>query len=191
MNSDIKLKKFGMRTTLLNSHGFYKVISSNRDRLSPWFWWTDEKVTPNFTKAFIFMLLYAIDTKRKKIAHRLSKSKLYDEQFLIFNDKKVSGMLGLDDIDIKKQKAELWYFITSENEGKGIMSESLKKMEDYSFEQKNLNLLYAKTADGNDRSESILKRNNYTIEDIAYNVPTSRRNPKITNLTTWAKQLQK
>jgi RimJ/RimL family protein N-acetyltransferase len=187
MEHNIKLKKFGFRTAVSNSAEFYKVLTDNRDRLSPWFWWTDSKVTPNFPKTVLFMMLYTLDTKRKKIMHRFSKNKTYDEQFLIFNENKLAGMTGLDNIDTTRRNAELWYFVTGENEGKGTMSASLKVIEEYAFYNKNLDSVYVKTAAGNTRSEALLERNNYQISVIERNVPTSPRNPKITDLTTWSK----
>ncbi|MDR1338375.1 MAG: GNAT family N-acetyltransferase [Rickettsiales bacterium] len=187
MNANIKLKKFGFRTIIPHAGAFYNVLQNNRARLEPWFWWAGQNTTPNLLKTIAFMTLYVLDTKRKKLIYKLSKSKKYDEQFLIFKESKLAGMTGLDNIDNDKKNAELWYFLTAENEGQGTMSASLKLIEDYAFKTKDMNMLYAKTAAGNERSESLLKRNDYNIGRVEYDVPTSPRNPKITDLMTWVK----
>ncbi len=173
---------------LPNLYDYYSKLNNNRDRLEPWFWWAEKKVTPNFPKAAVFMIGYILETKWNKLKYKLSQSKTYDEQFLIFNNKKVSGMIGLDNINNIKKNAELWYFLLQETEGQGTMTASLKLVEDYAFKTKDMESLYAKTAAGNNRSENFLDRNNYKIDKVEYGAPTSPRNPKITDLTTWIKE---
>jgi RimJ/RimL family protein N-acetyltransferase len=189
MDHGISLKKMGFRTALPKAREFYNVLSNNRERLAPWFWWMDEKITPNLQKSVIFMILYIFDTKRKKIIHKFSNKKPYDEQFFVMVNGKLGGMVGLDDINNLKQDSEIWYFVTSENESRLIASSVISILENYAVDTKKLNSLYVKTADGNIRSENLLRRNNYEIEKVEYGVPTSKRNPKITNLTTWRKYL--
>lgn len=187
MQSEIKLKKFGFRAIVPHAQAFYKILENNRERLEPWFWWAGEKKTPNLPKTIAFMTLYILDTKRKKLIYKLSRSKTYDEQFLIFKQNKLAGMTGLDNINHDVKDAELWYFLTSEHEGQGTMTATLEVIENYAFKTKEMEELYAKTASGNERSENFLDRNNYKIDKVEYGVPTSPRNPKITDLTTWAK----
>jgi RimJ/RimL family protein N-acetyltransferase len=186
---DISLKKMGFRTMLPNARAIYQMLEDNRDRLSPWFWWKSENVTPNFTKTVLFATAYVLDTKITKLKYNIKKSKTYDEQFLVFNNGKLAGMVGLDAIDYTRKDAEMWYFVTRENEGKSIANASLKILMDYALGHKNLNSLYAKTAKGNVGSENIMKRNNFRIAKIEFNVPTSRRNPRITDLTTWEREI--
>ncbi|MDR2412699.1 MAG: GNAT family N-acetyltransferase [Rickettsiales bacterium] len=185
----IELKKMGFRTALPKVRELYDIINNNRARLSPWFWWMGEKTTPNLRKTIVFVTLYILDTKRKKLMNILDNKKPYDEQFFAMMDNKIVGMIGLDNIDNTKKDSEFWYLVTKENEGRGIASTMINVLEKYSIDAKGLSSLYAKTADGNIRSENLLKRNNYEIEKVEYSVPTSKRNPKITNLTTWVKDL--
>lgn len=187
----IEIKNFNLKNALPIMGQAFDVIKINRQRLEPWFWWTSAKVTPNKTKTIIFMLLYLLDTKRKEIAHKLDSKKEYDEQFLIFVDGKFSGMMGLDNINIPKRDAELWYFVSSENEGRGIASESIQYLENYSLNENKLNSLYAKVNTENTRSRNLMERNNYVCTDIKYKTRTSKRNPKIADIMTWEKVLTK
>lgn len=184
---DIKLKKFSFRTMLPNARDFYNRLEVNRDRLAPWFWWTRKEVTPNFQKMLWFMCMLVLDTKRKKLAHNLTNRGFYNEQFLIYTDGKVAGMVGLDDIDDTMRQAELWYFATIENESRGVIRASVKILEDYAFGAKKLNSIYAKVVENNLESSNFLHSAGYKITKTEYNVPTSKKNPDITNLTTWTK----
>ena len=185
LNPDVKIVKFDFGTFIPNAWTLYVMLLNNRERLAPWFWWANEKVTANFCKTLLFGTSYIIEVKRRKISRLLFHKKSYDEQFLIFSGAKLTGMIGLDDIDTAHKEAEIWCFITPESEGKGIASASFKILADYAFDAKGLDCIYARTAAGNDKSEAFLRQNNFQIAKIEYGVPISSRNPKITDLTTW------
>jgi RimJ/RimL family protein N-acetyltransferase len=185
---NIELKPFSFRTMLPNAREFYSRLEENRERLSPWFWWTRIDTTPNFQKTLQFMCLLILDTKCKKIAHKLSKQNLYNEQFLIYTDGSVAGMIGLEDIDHVKQCAELWYFSIIGSESKGIIKTSISLVENYAFGKKNLDYLYAKVVEHNANSNNFLQHVGYNITSIEYNVPTSKKNPDIANIITRKKQ---
>ena len=191
MNKEIDFKKFNLLNALCVMHDAFHVIDTERERLSAWFWWMDKKVTPNMAKCCIFMLLYLADTKRKEIAHKINSANLYDEQFIIMVDGKFGGMTGLDNINDATKDAEMWCFVSQENEGLGIGSASVKFLENYSLENKKLERLYAKVNTNNTRSIKCVQRNGFKLKTIEYGIPTSRRNPKIADIMTWEKQLVK
>jgi RimJ/RimL family protein N-acetyltransferase len=188
---DVRLQKMTFSSVYPKLGEFYGILSGNRARLAPWFWWAGEKTTPNKFRFALFMFLYLCDTKHKKITHILCNEIDYDEQFLVFVDGRFGGMIGLDNISASKKNAEVWYWVEKEYESKGIASQSLKIIEDYSLNNKGVNSLYAKIAYDNIRSAAFAKRNNFDVAKIDYNVRTSARNPKITNIVTWEKQLVK
>ena len=187
----VKLQRMTFFNVCPKLDEFYGVLSNNRARLKPWFWWADENVTPNKFRFALFILMYLFDTKHKQITHALCDEIEYDEQFLVFVDNKFGGMIGLDNISMRNKKAEIWYWVEKEFESKGIASQSLKIIEDYSLSKKGINSLYAKIAFDNVRSANMVKCNNFEPVKIDYNVRTSMRNPKITNIVTWEKQLER
>ena len=186
---DVKLQKMTFSGVYPKLDEFYGILAANRARLKPWFWWADEKFTPNKFRFALFILVYLFDTKHKQITHVLCNKIDYDEQFLIFVDNKFGGMIGLDNISSLNKNAEIWYWVEKEYESRGIASQSLKIIEDYSLKEKGINSLYAKIAFDNTRSANMAKRNNFDVIKIDYNIRTSARNPKITNIVTWEKQL--
>ena len=189
MQKEITFKRFTLFNALCVMHDAFHVIDTERDRLSKWFWWMDKNVTPNIVRFCLFMLLYLTDIKHKEIVHNFDFKQLYDEQFMIMVDGKFGGMIGLDNINDVTKDAEIWYFVSKTNEGVGVGSMSVKFLEDYSLEYKQLTRLYAKINTENTRSAQCVKRNNFTLKTTEYGIPTSRRNPKIADIMTWEKRL--
>lgn len=186
-----EIKKFNLKNSLPIMGDAFDVINTNRPRLEPWFWWASADVTSSKAKSIIFMLLYLLDTKHKEIIHKFKSEYEYDEQFLILVDGKFGGMMGLDNINMAKRDAEVWCFVSSENEGHGIASESVQYLENYSLNENKLNSLYAKVNTENVKSRNLFERNNYVCTDIQHKIRTSKRNPKIADIMTWTKELIK
>ena len=88
---NIQLKEMNFFNVVPMIDDFYNVLSTNRARLEPWFWWASSKVTPNKFKYALFMLLYLANTKRRKIAHKFDHKQIYDEQFIINVDGEFGG----------------------------------------------------------------------------------------------------
>ena len=188
---NIQLKKMKFSTVVPMIDDFYNVLSANRARLEPWFWWASEKVTPNKCRYALFMLLYILDTKRKELAHKLNHTKKYDEQFIINVDNEFAGIIGMDNIDDMTKKAELWGWLSRGQQAFVVADKSLKILEDYCINEKHLESLYAKTQTSNRAVRIAARRNGFTLKSVAYGVPVSKRNPKITGIMTWEKQLVK
>ena len=167
---------------------FYNLLEENRDRLSPWFWWADEKVTPNKRKFVLFMFAYLIDIKRDKIAHKLNHKKLYDEPFIVYNeDAKIGGMCGLDNIDTAiKNDAEIWGFSFK---GNTETIATVKILEDYCINTLNLTSIYGKVQSTNKASRYFWHRYGYDFRTIEKNVCISEHNPKFADIYTYTKKL--
>ena len=187
MERGIKLQKLNFKAFLTQTLPMFSVIENNRARLEPWFWWTSKKITPTRTKFTIFVLLYLIDTKRKQLLNKINNNKLYDEQFIIMQHNEISGMCGLDNIDNTKHDAEVWVWTSVP----GIGDNTINLLQEYCVTDKSLTSVYAKVAQNNTNSHNLFKRNGYIVEKFEPNVRTSPRNPKITDLTTYRKQLSR
>lgn len=185
----VELKKLNLGTVIKSGTEMCDLVISNRARLSPYFWWTNEKLTPNKLALFMFVILYLMDTKRKKIAHKLNPQKLYDEQFVIYNDQgNVAGLCGLDNIDTTTQKnAELWA-LTFKGNPFGTADSAIQWVEKYSAHIK-LDSLYAHVQLSNDKSKECLKRNNYTAQEGTKDVMVSKIPFKIAPVQVFTKTL--
>ncbi len=186
---NIQLKEMNFFNVVPMIDDFYNVLSTNRARLEPWFWWASSKVTPNKFKYALFMLLYLANTKRRKIAHKFDHKQIYDEQFIINVDGEFGGIIGMDNIDTVNKNAELWGWLSKGHKAFIVADESLKILENYCIKEKNLESLYAKTQASNRAVKIAAQRNGFSIKSIEYGIPISKRNPKIADIITWEKQL--
>ena len=97
---------------------------------------------------------------------KLDKSKNKKEiNFAIEIDNGVVGGIGLMHIT-KNHKAEIGYWLGKKYWGKGIMTEAIKIVLDYAFNQINLKRIYAKVFIKNKPSVRILEKNKFKLEGI-------------------------
>lgn len=156
----------------------------------PYFWWATSKVTPNKFRFYMFLSLYIINTKCKKIAHKLNPACKYDEQFIVYNERgEIGGMCGLDNIDTKNNKnAELWGLAFK---GNNQTIESVKILENYCIDKLNLNSIYGKVQSNNIACRYFWERYGYDSKTEMKNVPISEHNPKISDIIIYTKYLSR
>lgn len=80
-----------------------------------------------------------------------------------FKDK-IVGLIGLKDIDLVNNKAEIGYWLSLDAVGKGIMTRSCKALIQYSFSDLKLNKIWIRCAVNNPRSYNIPKQLGFTFE---------------------------
>ncbi len=188
MNKNITLEKVKYKNLFERRNEFYQIIDSNRDRLYPWFYWASKFYTGNIFKTLAFFSLYLLNSKADELICKIDKKYFYDEMFFILRDNKLIGASGLGNIS-KNTEAEVWMYISKDNEDQGIASQSLKMTEKYSYDIKNLKSLYATTMPDNLKAERTLKTNEYRLYGRQTRYMHHIRNETI--LKIWKKQLGK
>lgn len=186
----IKLQKLNITTIARYAHEFYHVLDANRERLTPYFFWASKNTIPDFAQSLAFMVINLMQIRYQYVIHKFFDTP-YHERFVILNQNKVSGMIGLDKIDPFFQDAEVWYWISDQDEGHGVATNALKQVEEYSTNVLNLDSLYACVVRDNEHSKKMLKRNQYEITDIKYGVPISERNHRIVDIVHYRKYLER
>ena len=185
----VELKKLNFRMFAKNKAKMYDLLDANRAILVPWFWWANEKVTPNKFRFYLFMILSIADTKRKKIAHKLNPENLYDEQFVVYDCQEIGGLCGLDNIDTKNNhNAEMWGLAFK---GHKETIETAKLLEKYCVDVLGLKSFYGKVQSENRASRFFWVRYGYDSRIFEENVRVSPRNPNISDMYTYTKQLVK
>lgn len=89
----------------------------------------------------------------------------------------ILGTISIWNISIDDSKAELGYGLFPGNLGKGIMSEALKKVVEYGFNNMGLKVIEAYTSSINKRSIALLERNNFTKISSFIETETSNGEP--------------
>lgn len=88
------------------------------------------------------------------------------------NTNQILGTISIWNISIEQLKAELGYGLFPGNLGKGIMTEALKEVVDYGFNNMGLKTIEACTNSLNQKSLALLKRNNFSYSS-SFEEPTS------------------
>ena len=75
------------------------------------------------------------------------------------------GSIGLFPLsDIRRNNAEIGYWLAEPFWGKGIMTEAVKQMVEYGFKTFNINRIYAGTFGRNTGSQRVLEKAGFTLE---------------------------
>lgn len=129
----------------------FDLIDKNREHLSHWLPFVETTRSPDNTHAFI---------------EQLHRSHSREMVFSICYQDLITGLIGFKDIDRANQRLEIGYWISKENEGKGIVTDACRNLIDKAFKKLNMNRVQIKCGVGNSRSSSIPKRLGFQFEGI-------------------------
>lgn len=128
--------------TLKHVQGIYEIAESNRIHLRQWLPWLDRMNDITFIENFV------------RNAELLNSSKS-EYSFVILNDDKVIGRIGIYNINYSNCIAEIGYWISESHQGKGIVAQSCNRILEFAFQELNMNRIEVKCAVLNKRSQSI------------------------------------
>lgn len=136
-------------TTLESTSDIYKAIARERNYLRTWLpfvdWTQDESNTLEYVQG-------VIDNE--------------EVQYSIYDSDKFIGRIGFNHMDSLNHKAEIGYWIIEEEQGKGIVTRSVKELLILGFTDLNLNKVVIKAGVGNIKSRSIPEKLGFTLEGI-------------------------
>lgn len=108
------------------------------------------------------------------------------ERFLIYWNNEIAGEIGITlKDDVFRLNAEIGYFISKEFWGKGLATQAVKKMTEYTFKHFDVVRLVAGVFDFNKSSMKVLEKNGYYLESVRKNAVI--KNGKIINDYIWVK----
>lgn len=150
----VELEEFSLRHFIPQFREFNSVTKENRTRLEPYFWWARATAITHI----VFIMSGILAEKLSQIAHDLP----YNKKFIIRQDGKFAGVVGLDDTTQNAPRTELWIFVTREKTGAHIASNAIKLIEEYAS-TKSVDEIYARVEYGNWPSRGMLQKNDYKI----------------------------
>lgn len=153
INEDLRLRILEKR----NAEELYMLVDKNRAYLREWLPWVDGTSSVAAIHDFI----------------KSSKKQLADDngfQTGIFYRGKIAGCIGLHNIDWNNRKTSIGYWLASEFQGQGIMTQACKAIIDYVMHDLNLNRVEIRAAEFNRKSRSIPERLGFTNEGMARQV---------------------
>lgn len=129
----------------------YRVVKEDRDTLKLWMPWANETHSQRSEAEFL-----------KYIQGRMVDDKVFMLTIAV-NDVAV-GMVDLHNIDRANRHAEAGYWLSSQVQGHGIMTESLKRLIEYAFHEMGLHKILIQVDTENDPSNAIPKRLGFKLE---------------------------
>ncbi len=129
----------------------FNIIDNQREYLGKWLPFVEHTKDATFTEKFIENYL---------------KSETPNKNFVILFNNTLVGLIGLKDTDIANKKTEIGYWLSEKYQGKGIITKSCVGLINYAFEKIDMNRIQLKVAVGNDCSQRVAERLNFTFEGI-------------------------
>ncbi|HBV01073.1 MAG TPA: RimJ/RimL family protein N-acetyltransferase [Candidatus Taylorbacteria bacterium] len=136
------------------AEALYKLVDRNRAYLRKWLPWVDAQTGPEASK--------------ENILGRIEKVKTMGMLDLgIYLEGKLIGSMGFNRIVADQRKASIGYWISPEFQGKGIMTDCVRALLDYGFNERHLHRIRIQCSVNNKRSAAIPEQLGFTFEGIA------------------------
>lgn len=132
---------------------YYQLIDRNRTHLREWMPWLDDERSVDDLRVFM----------RGSLQQFASNEGF---QAGIWYQGTIVGSIGLHDLDWIDRKIEMGYWLSADQQGKGLVTKACKTLVDFVFEAYKLNKVEIHAATGNSRSRAIPERLGFTQEGI-------------------------
>ncbi|MDX2249551.1 MAG: GNAT family protein [Bacteroidia bacterium] len=157
--------------TAQDSERIYELVENNRAHLQEWLSWIEKVKTIQDCRSFIRTVSYRDIFAGKWV-------------YGIWYQDKLAGLLDFNEGDKSQNQISLGYWISKEQEGKGIVTRSVSKCLDYVFEVQQLHRVVIKCATKNFRSEAIPLRLKFSWEGLDHEAGTV--NGKTVDMVTYS-----
>ncbi len=136
-----------------HTQSIFDMVNENRNHLRPWLPFVDRMQTVEFTKNFVNETM-----QRNKDG--------IEYAFVIFNNDKMVGRIGVYKIDHQNSIGEIGYWIVENSQGSGIVTKCCKGLIDFCFNDLKLNRIEIKCGTENLKSKTIPEKLNFTKEGV-------------------------
>ncbi len=153
MDFEIKINdKLSLKMPKLeDAKSIFTIIDKDRAHIGNWLYWVEKTLSPKDTEANIVERIEKFNNKEAASFYAV-----YENQWI--------GSVGFISLDKKNNEGEIGYWILSDFEGKGLMTECVKASIKYGFEELGLNRIVIKCNSKNTKSAAIPKRLGFTLE---------------------------
>ncbi len=144
-NCELRLRTEG------DAAAFFKLVDQNRQYLRKWLPWVDATKSANDTLKYIQACISKMETRES-----MDLGIWYEGQWV--------GSIGFHYWDKTNRKDTIGYWLAEPFQGKGIMTDSVRALIKYGFEEMNLNRIEILCAVQNTKSRAIPKRLGFHLE---------------------------
>ncbi len=129
----------------------FALVCANREHLGKWLPWVESTETAEDTRRFL-----------EQVAENRREGKTAAYGLRVAG--KLAGLVGVHDIDASNGTAQIGYWLTSAQEGRGRMTAAVRALIERAFREAGLERIEIRCAAGNARSQAIPKRLGFTCE---------------------------
>jgi len=145
ISETIKLK----RISLDHVQSIFDTINRERAYLRKWLPFVDNTLQESDTFEYVQQAI-----EENQILYSIWKN----EDFV--------GLIGFKNIDETNRKGEIAYWLSESSQGKGIITQSVREMLVYAFDELDINKIQIRVAVDNERSRRVPERLGFTLEGI-------------------------
>jgi ribosomal-protein-serine acetyltransferase len=131
----------------------YLLVDSSRTTLRKWLPWVDNSTGPKVVGNFF-----------KSVEKRLQAKNGFE--LAIFYKGKITGLIGVPDIDHFNNVTSIGYWLGNEYSGFGLMSKSVESLCAYCFSELKIRRIEIMCSPNNVKSQNIPKRLGFTYEGL-------------------------
>ena len=132
---------------------FFALTNKNREELRRWLPWVDVTLTSDDIRKFLMRCQEQFAVKEAV-------------EFGIKYDGEWVGSVGFHTVKQAHEWAEIGYWLDADYQGKGVMTESVKALMKYGFEELQLNRIQIRCDSLNIKSKAVPERLGYTLEGV-------------------------
>ena len=123
----------------------FEVVMRNREHLQQFMHWMSDDYSMESSRKFM----------TEGIAKRIAKESL---GLGIFRGDDLIGSIGFVSFDWRSRRTEIGYWISKDEEGKGVISRATKLLIDHAFDELNMNRIEIRCSSENIRSAAVPER---------------------------------
>jgi len=138
---------------LEDAQQFFEVIDKNRAVLREWLLWIDSINTVEHAETTI---REAIENAERSLSYR----------FGIYLNDKIIGVVEVKNINRFSDSAQFGYWLAPDWQGQGIMTDCVRALTTYCFNELKLNSVHISIAHANTKSRAVPERLNFVQEGI-------------------------
>jgi len=131
----------------------YALAEQNKTYIGEWMGWIHNMKDIGFINNFIYQ-------------SQLKYEQGLEYAFVIIEDERIVGRIGLYQIDLINQIGEIGYWVGEEYQGKGITTKACQALIDFGFDKVNLHRIQIRCATQNLKSNAIPIKLKFTHEGI-------------------------
>ena len=131
----------------------FALVEQNREYLDPWMPWVEATRSTDDIANWI-----------RRGLEQLTRNDGW--QAVLWYQDRIAGAIGYKPIDWPNMRVEIGYWLSAEFQGHGLMTDAVRAVTDYAFQEWELNRLEIRCAVENQRSAAIARRLGFAQEGI-------------------------